>query len=172
MSNRLQLRRPIQDDFARYYAINSDPATNTFNPHGAMSYDDAQTIFADILRHWQQEQFGIWTVTLPDQVHHIIGFGGISYRNYGHIRHLNLGYRFDSAYWGKGYATELAHRAVAFAFQKRQAPAVYALVRPQHQASIRVLEKNGMTCCDTLDDVPPLEPSLIYCISKPPTHYE
>ncbi|MBV7434613.1 GNAT family N-acetyltransferase [Cardiobacteriaceae bacterium TAE3-ERU3] len=171
MSNRLQLRRPMEDDFARYYAINSDPATNTFNPHGAMSYDDARIIFADILAHWQQEQFGIWTVTLPDQLHHAIGFGGISYRNYGSTRHLNLGYRFDPDYWGNGYASELANRAITFAFQEQQATAVYALVRPQHKASIRVLEKNGMTCCNTLDDVPPLEPSLVYYILKP-THDE
>jgi RimJ/RimL family protein N-acetyltransferase len=41
-------------------------------------------------------------------------------------------------------------------------PEIYAVVRPLHYASIRVLEKVGMQRIGTLDDVPGQAASLVY----------
>jgi RimJ/RimL family protein N-acetyltransferase len=75
---------------------------------------------------------------------------------------VNLGYRFATAAWGRGYATELGLAALAFGFDEHRCDEIFGLVRPQHAASIRVLEKIGMTRFATLDDVPGQAPSLVY----------
>ena len=59
-------------------------------------------------------------------------------------RRINLGYRLAVEAWGQGYATELGRDALALAFDTRSLPEVFGLVRPDHAASIRVLEKLGM----------------------------
>jgi [ribosomal protein S5]-alanine N-acetyltransferase len=165
LSNRLVFDRPVKDDFERFYAIHSDPQTNLFNPAGPMNREKATTVFADLLTHWHTHQFGVWQVRLhiSDTV---IGFGGLDYRMYGDELKLNLGYRFDTAYWGKGYATELSQYAICFGFETLQVNKIYALVRPRHLLSINVLEKCGLKHCGVLNDVPGEEWSLVFCIEQ------
>lgn len=84
-------------------------------------------------------------------------------------RRINLGYRFAVEAWGQGYATELARDALALAFENPNVPQVFGLVRPDHAASIRVLEKVGMQHFGLLDDVPGQAPSLVLRICHPTT---
>lgn len=164
---RLILKNPSEADIASLFAIYGDPRTNTFNPAGPYpNIEKAQMVMADWLEHWHKHGFGGWTICIPSvmagQVDKVIGFGGISYMNYGDEQRANLGYRFAVEAWGKGYATEFGAFALAHAFQVWHLPEVYGLVRPNHHASIRVLEKIGMTLSGELDDVVGEAASLVY----------
>lgn len=97
----------------------------------------------------------------------IIGFSGLSYRMYGKELKLNVGYRFDKDFWGQGYATELAAYTINYGFSKLQKDQIFAIVRPKHAASIKVLEKCNMKLLGKLDDVPNEENSLVYIIENP-----
>jgi ribosomal-protein-alanine N-acetyltransferase len=163
-SNRLVFDMPHQTDFKRFYEINSDPQTNLFNPKGPMNFESAEDAFNNFLKHWHTHNFGSWRIRLKDS-DTTIGFGGISYRLYGDELKLNLGYRFDKDYWGHGYATELAEYAIDYGFQELKVAEIFALVRPKHAASIKILEKCNMRLFGTLDDVPGEEQSLVYVIS-------
>lgn len=165
-SKRLRLERPTLNDFQRYYEINAAPEAHQYNPNGPMDYAKANSAFADILQQWQQNGFGVWKVLEKENPDFVIGFGGISERMYGTGLRLNLGYRFDKGYWGKGYATELAKKAIDFAFNKLQKETLFAIVRPQNLASIHVLEKCMLIQIDTLEDFPGHQPSLIYHLEK------
>ncbi len=163
LTDRLVLRQPAEDDFARYFAINADPATNRFNPHGPQTDRAAAAeAFGRWLRHWREHGYGQWAVATRERPDHVIGFGGIALRAYGDMERVNLGYRFDVAAWGQGYATELAAAALDYGLAELGLPALHALVRPAHAVSIRVLEKTGMRRCGELDDVPGQAPSLVY----------
>jgi RimJ/RimL family protein N-acetyltransferase len=105
----------------------------------------------------------ICTRESPDE---IIGFGGIDARKYLAVERLNLGYRFGTQAWGKGFATELSQASLDYAFAELNVLEVFAVVRPHHQASIRVLEKVGMLRIDTLDDVPGQAASLVYRLTR------
>ncbi len=160
---RLLLRRPVLADFQRFFAIHSDPATNQFNPAGPLTdCSKAETLFNAWLAHWQLHGYGQWAVASRTEPEEIIGFGGIAQRLYGEVERLNLGYRFATSAWGNGYATELAVQALRYALEDLQQPRVFAIVRPAHTASIRVLEKIGMQRIGLLDDVPGQPASLIY----------
>ena len=108
ISSRLILDEPVVADFKRFYEINSDPETNLFNPNGAMSFEIAEKVFGEMMEHWKVNGFGTWSIKEKEKPEFIIGFGGLANRLYGNETKLNLGYRFDKNYWGKGYATELA----------------------------------------------------------------
>ncbi|MDR2270202.1 MAG: GNAT family N-acetyltransferase [Sphingobacterium sp.] len=165
-SDRLVFREPTQQDFQRYYEINSDPDTNLYNPQGAMSIETAKKSFEVILAHWESQKFGTWKIMEKLHSDFVIGFGGITFRYYGSELKLNLGYRFDKNYWGKGYATEFALKTIGYAFSILNQKEIYALVRPDNMASIRVLEKSGMLLVDTLHDIQGRDDSLVYQTKK------
>ena len=161
-SPKLRLRPPAEDDLARLFAIYGDAATNTFNPAGPLpDIERAQTLLAGWLAQWRERGLGPWAIAAQDDPAHVIGFGGISLHPYLEQERVNLGYRFATA-WGRGYATELGLAALAFGFEEHRCEEIFGLVRPQHAASIRVLEKIGMRRVDTLDDVPGQAPSLVF----------
>ena len=164
-SDRLLLEIPQEDDFKRFYEIHSDPQTNLFNPNGPLDIEGSQKAFQKLLKHWSDYNFGSWVIKLKDSKK-IIGFGGLSYRMYGQEQRLNIGYRFDKDFWGQGYASELAQHTIIYAFLDIKATKIYAIVRPKHGASIKVLEKCNMKLFGTLDDVPGEDKSLVYSIEK------
>ncbi|AZF42891.1 GCN5-related N-acetyltransferase [Pseudomonas sp. R1-43-08] len=168
--SRLIYRQPQPADVGRLFAIYSDPQTNLFNPAGPMaSLDDAQCLLQRWLDQWSALGYGWWSVARREAPEHIIGFGGIAPLNYLTVPRINLGYRFAVEAWGQGYATELGHDALVLAFETLGLPEVFGLVRPEHAASIRVLEKIGMQPFGLLDDVPGQAPSRVMRVCHPTT---
>jgi RimJ/RimL family protein N-acetyltransferase len=65
---------------------------------------------------------------------------------------VEIAYGVDSAYQGRGFATEAAQALVACALSSGQVRVVRAHTRPEGKASMRVLGKLGFTCVgDVLD---------------------
>lgn len=52
--------------------------------------------------------------------------------------------------WGQGYATELSKAALKYGVAELKVRHIFAVVSPNHLASIRVLEKVGMRQVDVL----------------------
>jgi len=168
--SRLIYRQPHPSDVQRLFAIFGDPQTNLFNPAGPLaSLEIAQHLLDHWLEQWATQGYGWWAIAHREAPEHLIGFGGIAPLNYLTERRINLGYRFAVEAWGQGYATEVGRDALALAFETLGLPAVFGLVRPDHAASIRVLEKIGMQPFGLLDDVPGQAPSLVLRICHPTT---
>jgi len=161
----LILRKPENDDFERFFEINRDPQTNLYNPSGPMNIEKAEGTFKRMQEHWDQYNFGGWTIIAKENKS-IIGFGGLSYKMYGEKEKLNLGYRFAVEAWGKGYATEFTKKAIEFGFISISKEEIFGIVRPDNIASVKVLEKAGMMRMGTLNDVPGQPESLVYRIQK------
>jgi len=153
---------------ASLFAIYGDPATNLFNPAGPLTdIRQAESLLDAWLSHWKDKGYGQWTIAPRDSPGNVIGFGGIDVRKYLDVERLNLGYRFGVMSWGYGYATEISRAALAYGFVELQVPHIFAVVRPNHLASIRILEKIGMQRIDTLDDVTGHSPSYVYRAIRP-----
>lgn len=162
-TERLILRPPQPEDLESLFAIYGDPATHQFNPAGPLlELRQAQTMLDGWLLHWAEKGFGQWAVATRETPACVIGFGGLDARMYLETERLNLGYRFGPKAWGQGYATELGRAALRFGFVELIVPEIFAVVRPDHVASIKVLEKIGMQRIDTLDDVPGQASSLVF----------
>ena len=77
-------------------------------------------------------------------VNRIVGIIGLKNIDYDK-KNTNLGYWIGEPYWGNGIATESVTLVVNYAFSVLGLEEVYAYVYSENKASIRVLEKNGMT---------------------------
>jgi [ribosomal protein S5]-alanine N-acetyltransferase len=62
----------------------------------------------------------------------------------------SLGWHYGSAFWGHGYATEAARVLLHIGFRLGDAAEIYADCFADNRASIRVMEKIGMTTRQTL----------------------
>lgn len=167
---RLTYRQPLPSDLQPLFAIFGDPRTHLFNPAGPLTcLADAQRLLDGWLEQWASQGYGWWAIARHAAPEHIIGFGGIAPLNYLTQRRINLGYRFAEQAWGQGYATEVGRDALKLAFETLALPEVFGLVRPDHAASIRVLEELGMQPFGLLDDVPGKPPSRVFRICHPTT---
>ena len=78
----------------------------------------------------------------------IIGFTGL---NPYLPKQPELEWQFGVPYWGNGYATEIGKSVIAAAFASTDLKRIYGMVNPQNKASMRVMEKIGMTCLGLRD---------------------
>ena len=166
-TERLHLRPVREQDLEDLFRIYGDPTTNTFNPAGP--YPDichAKNVLVRWLQHWSEHEFGHWAITEKDAPARVIGFGGISIRNYAAITMNNLGYRFATDAWGKGYATEFARFSVEYGFNTLDLQEISATVRAHHLASQNVLKKSGLRFIREIHDVENALPSMLFSLTK------
>lgn len=143
-TRRLELRRPSVADIEVIHAIHSDPRACEHNPGDVL---ESRREAAELLRrwtmHWSTHGYGYFSVDLPgsDAPIGFCGLKGVAFRG---ERVLNLFYRFDPAFWGRGLATEAAEAVVDYADRRLPGLAVIARVRPQNAASRRIVTKLGL----------------------------
>lgn len=89
--------------------------------------------------------YGNWAIVLQASAERIIGFAGISVRTLNGSLTNNLGYRFSTATWGGGIATEFCQFALTQGFETPGLQEITAVVRPDHLASRRVNICKGKT---------------------------
>jgi ribosomal-protein-alanine N-acetyltransferase len=91
--------------------------------------------------HWQAHGFGPWLVRDGDDV---IGHGGLRLRLVDGRPELEATWVVVAHRWSQGVATAIGRKALALAAE-RGAADVVAYTRVDNPASVRVMEKLGMT---------------------------
>ncbi len=86
--------------------------------------------------------YGRWACVLKD-TGAIIGFCGLKFLP--ELDEVDVGFRFLPEYWGQGIATETCSACIAFGFDVLKLNRILGLVLAENEASIRVLEKCGLT---------------------------
>lgn len=165
-SDRLYLRPVSPDDLEDLFRIYGDPATNTFNPAGP--YPDiayAQGRLDAWLAEWERYGFGNMAVCERDALHNVMGFGGLSVRKLNGVQTNNLGYRFQTASWGRGIATEFCQRILRHGFEDLKLQEVTAVIRANHLASQSVALKAGLNKAGEVHDVEGEAPSLVFSLT-------
>jgi [ribosomal protein S5]-alanine N-acetyltransferase len=93
--------------------------------------------------------FAIHYKNNPGGVNRLVGI--ISLKNIDYdSKKANLGYWIGEQYWGNGIASESVALVINHAFSVLGLEEVYAYVYSENKASMRVLEKNGMTKKDKI----------------------
>lgn len=82
-----------------------------------------------------------WPIFLRSTDEHVGCCGLRPYRPEQRI--YELGFHLRPEHWGRGYASEAARAAIAYAFDTLRATALFAGHHPQNTASRRLLEKLG-----------------------------
>ncbi len=165
-SERLLYRHAIMSDLEALFRIYGDPRTHTFNPVGP-HLDIAQSRQSLERRIINTDKYGFndWVIMAKERPDHIIGFGGVFVSEFNGKVTNNLGYRFEPDAWGKGYATELSIRALCYGFDEIGLQEIVGVVRDNHLASRRVLEKAGLRFLEKIENFENLPASLMFSIS-------
>ena len=139
-TERLLLRPYKRADLAAYHALRSAPEVLRYSsavPHGTLAQsrrDLRKTKFHALL----EKDSGLY-----------IGEAGILSTT-PRANRCVIGYNLLPAFWGKGYATEIAMALVNYAFDNLKLERVEAMAQSENLASRRVLEKSGFALEGTL----------------------
>lgn len=142
-TERLSMRALTESDAETFYRLNSNPEVMRYTSEPPVSsIAEAREAIATY-PDWDTVGYGRWACVRKGDAE-ICGFCGLKYLE--EIDEVDLGFRFFPDYWGKGLATEAGFACLQFGFEVIGLEYVIALVLPENRASIRVLEKVGMTC--------------------------
>jgi RimJ/RimL family protein N-acetyltransferase len=143
-SERLSIRPLTPNDFARHFTIYSNPEVvrylyeETFDEEGARQHLKRRCS-TDLPTE------GSWINLAVDVIDgdELIGEVGLALVSVVHA-HCEIGYVFDPAYSGQGYATEATALMIEVAFSVLGAHRVSGRLDSRNQPSARVLERLGM----------------------------
>jgi len=151
--SRLRPERPWQEHAILYRDLFADPPVAaalwpraTGGP-GARRH--ALELLAGDIRHWGERSYGPW-VFFERDTGMFVGRGGLRAASVGGEACVEVLYAVRSDAWGRGYATEMARLAVAYARRLRRTEVV-GFTAVSNRASRHVLEKVGMRIESTFE---------------------
>lgn len=164
-TERLLLRESIEDDAQDIFELTNDPEVMRYT--GDVSFESVEKT-RELIRNYEdyeKNSYGRWT-TIIKATNEIIGWCGLKYIK--EINETDIGFRFKKKYWNKGYATEASLACLDVGFNQFNLLQIVGQVFSDNGASIRVLEKIGMTYWKDLyeDDMS----WLVYRITKEDFH--
>ena len=147
-TTRLQHRAFTVEDAEAAFALNShlDVVRYTGEPP-VQSVEEMRASIANY-PDFEQVGFGRWACVLK-ATQTVIGFCGLKYLP--ELDAVDVGYRLLPQYRGQGLATEACVASLDFGFETLQLQEILGLVLPANKASIRVLEKAGMSADGRMD---------------------
>lgn len=96
------------------------------------------------LERYANNQFGL-LAAIDKASGNFIGMGGILTRELNGKAEFEIGYSLLPAFWGKGYATEIAVQMKRFGLANNISDKFISIIHKENEASMNVARKNGMT---------------------------
>ncbi len=140
---RLGMRPLTWNDRPALARILRDPDVMYAWEHGFSEAEVDDWLAKRMAEYERYGNFGYWALILKE-TGALIGQCGITMQDVQGKPVPEIGYLLGKNHWHKGYATEGARAAKAYAFQTLGFPAVYSIIRDNNKPSIRVAKRNGM----------------------------
>jgi RimJ/RimL family protein N-acetyltransferase len=149
-TDRLLLREFVESDAEPYFLLGSNPVVIRYT--GADRFTSVKHAL-DVLRarpiqDYKRHGFGRLACVLKSSAA-VIGFAGL--KRLEDLGEVDLGYWLMPEYWGRGLATEAGRAVLDEGFGRIKLERIIGLVHPENYASIRVLEKLGMSRSELID---------------------
>ena len=160
-TERLRLRPFRESDLDDYAALCADPEVTRWLPYGALARDAAWRHLVFTLGHWLVRGSGLWAVEEKATATFV---GRLGFSEGEGWPGFELAWALVPCVRGRGYATEGAEAALAFAFRDLQRGHVISLIRPDNLRSIRVAEQIGERLERSIEHLG--KPALVYGIDR------
>jgi RimJ/RimL family protein N-acetyltransferase len=142
-TNRTVIRPFSLDDVREAHPVFRDPEVGRFMVGGTdATVEETRDRIARYMAHQVHHGFAKWAVRLREAEEYIGDAGIMTLPQTGEVE---LGYRLARQCWGRGLATEIAAAWLQHGLEDLELPCIIAFADPRNAASIRVLEKLGMT---------------------------
>lgn len=143
-TERLRLRAWRLEDVEPMAAINVDSRVGEWLG-GTIDLEETRARLQLYGYHWEEHGFGIWAVEERASGRLVGRTGLMHWDDWTAGPHdAEIGWTFDPAVWGKGYATEAARTVLDWAATQPGLRTIISITRPDNIASRRVMEKLGM----------------------------
>lgn len=143
-TEQLLLRQWRDEDLAPYARMCADPEVMRYLP-AVLTRDESALQIEGFVRHWEERGFGLWAVEerASDE---FVGFIGLAQHEDWAIdeHNVEVGWRLDRRFWGRGLATEGAIASLRYGFETLGLERIISITDPRNVASRRVMEKAGL----------------------------
>jgi RimJ/RimL family protein N-acetyltransferase len=140
-TERLYLRQWVPDDWVRFKPLLIDPRVTQYVPERDWTDERIQSKIREYTQQSSTRGWTLWPV-IHRADSRFIGFCGFGDEDSSEV---GIGWRLLPEYWGQGLATEAAAATLQHGFSTWGFPIVSAHAQTPNKASIRVMEKIGMT---------------------------
>ena len=141
-TERLLLRDWRDQDLAPFARINAEPEVGRYLRGRPETWEETVQLTERIREHWGRWGYGWWAVEHRGDGS-FIGFVGLSHHRW-YPDEVEIGWRLDTAYWGRGLATEAAAAARGDGFGRLRLSRLISIIHRDNTASRRVAEKIGL----------------------------
>ena len=144
-TERLVLRPFGEGDLDALHRMHADPEVARWLYKEPRTLEECRTLLALKIAGHQLDTEGMWLSAAVAERGSGTFVGDISLK-YESAEHKTgeIGFSFDPAHHGRGYATEATRAVLAFAFEGMGFHRVVGRAEPRNLASVRVLEKLGL----------------------------
>ncbi|MBA2649606.1 MAG: GNAT family N-acetyltransferase [Legionella sp.] len=143
-TERLLLRPFTMEDLDDFSRICADPEVMRFIGEGIpLDKEAVKQRMESWISLYKEQGFGLLALTLKENKK-LIGFCGLIQQIVDGEAYIELGYRLDRDYWGKGIATKVALIMKDYAFQHLEIPYLISIIHVDNLASKSVVQKIGM----------------------------
>lgn len=144
-TSRLILRPWQKSDLPLFAEQNADPVVMQFLT-GVLTREESDAYVERAQRHLADNGFCKWAVEAPG-ISPFVGAVGLTRVRFEapFTPAVEVAWRLGRRYWGQGYATEAAAAAITDGFDRVGLKEIVAMTALGNTASMRVLERLGMT---------------------------
>jgi RimJ/RimL family protein N-acetyltransferase len=141
---RLKLRQWQAADYAPFAAMGADPIVMECFP-ALLTVDQSNAMVDTIQAKIVHQGWGWWAVEILE-TGAFAGFVGLNRPGYPlpFAPCIEVGWRLDKAFWGKGYATEAGNAALEFGFNTLKLDEIVSFTAVPNVRSQAVMQRLGM----------------------------
>jgi ribosomal-protein-alanine N-acetyltransferase len=123
-TDRLVLRRWRDSDRDPFAALNADLEVMEYFP-APLTRAESDTMIDRVEAHFDERGFGLWALEVA-RTAEFIGFTGLATPRFPapFMPAVEIGWRLARSAWGRGYASEAAHRTLRFGFDDLGLPEI------------------------------------------------
>ena len=169
-SDRVLLREWVASDLQPWIALNLDPENLHYFPR-VYSAEESHASFIRISELLSQNSFGLWAAQEKSSGE-FMGFVGIAKQDIIGVSFMpciEIGWRLDKQYWGRGYATEAAKVVLNYGVSTLGLREIYSYTAISNLPSISVMKKIGLRerpeltfAHPRIEDASPVKEHVVY----------
>ena len=168
---RLLLRNWLESDLETFAEMNADPEVMRYFPE-TLNAEQTNRFYESIQEEFSAYGYGLYAAEEKSSGS-FMGFIGFHWcrRELEFHPSVEIGWRLDKRFWGKGYASEGAKACLEHGFEHLGFDKVISFTSVENVASQRVMQKIGLQLeghfnHPLIPDGHPLKPHVLYGIKK------
>ncbi len=146
-TERLIIKNLELSDLENLITLRSDPKVMQYVGNGLIQSRQEVEVFLKFALQYQEKYGFSFNCVFEKDTGAFVGQAGLFHKGFQEEQDdIEIAYRLQQKFWGKGYATELVNALIVWGFEHLSVKKLVAFVYPGNTRSQHVLEKAKMQC--------------------------